>query len=665
MKTAIAAIDFGTSFTAAAIRRDNAMRLVDFGRGPRIESGVIWGEQEGKLVAGRAAWTRRKAAPWLFVPTPKRLIEQPDYLLGNRLVSVRSMIEAVLEHALRELQRSLVDPPAELRLTHPVAWSDSRKELLLGAGRHTLTQVGWRDVAVQLLPEPVAAAVEAASENSVDTGSVLAIYDLGGGTFDAATVRCTDAGFEIVGASRGLDPCGGEDFDEQILGLVRRTLEARDDTWAQMFEPDEESDEARRRRLDFNLSLREAIVEAKETLSESMQADVHSRPMDASAAITREQFERLIEPAVVRTIRTLQDTIQEAIDGNSMRAEELTGIVLTGGSSRIPLVERLIKERFALTVFTQPDRKGTVALGAVRWTPDARVKTTSAAGRRRSESQTFAVQPAVEFRSRLGVKVDSNWRNREMRIVVGSEDLIVNGYPSSLKSNDHWASSVRKNATPSVAVGKVLPARVAGVEEGVQLWRLESHEDGTATKYLERFALQRVNGGVRAAHIVAREGAEDLVNHVHIGDPLLSSTEYEHTPFVLRVPAGTQVWERTTIEPRRRLGGRASFNVAAESTDLAPDASPDEWAARVLARFSAEALESLLQEEDSFLGGRPGTRSIVKLKAPLRSSGVKWGCWWTGVVDGRGVAIAVEAPSPVSVDKAARYRDLFVLGSPA
>lgn len=77
------------------------MHLIDFGRGNRFPSCVIWGEQEKKLVAGQTAYTRRKDAPGLFVRTPKRLIDQPDYLLGRRLVAVPDMIEAILEHALR------------------------------------------------------------------------------------------------------------------------------------------------------------------------------------------------------------------------------------------------------------------------------------------------------------------------------------------------------------------------------------------------------------------------------------------------------------------------------------------------------------------------------------------------------------------------------------
>lgn len=129
------------------------------------------------------------------------------------------------------------------------------------------------------------------------------------------------------------------------------------------------------------------------------------------------------------------------------------------------------------------------------------------------------------------------------------------------------------------------------------------------------------------------------------------------------MPAGTQVWERTTIVPKHRLGNKPPFHVAAESTDLAPGVTPEEWNTRVLARFSADDLASMAHEQDSFLGGRPATRSVVKLKAPVGPARVTWGCWWTGIVDGRGLAIAVESFSPVSLEKASRYRDLFVLGA--
>lgn len=655
MTGAVVAIDFGTTSVAVAVRRGREVRLLEIDGRSRMPSCVRWDPKREQLVAGQLAWRERLNPPETFERTPKRLIDRPALLLGERAVPVRELVAAVLGHALTEARPVLGGAPSEVRLTHPATWTAARIGVLRGAAQQALAGMGWDDVPVQLLAEPVAAAVEAAAAGDIAVGSAVAVYDLGGGTYDAAVVRRTDTGFEVVGTPDGRDPCGGEDFDDRLLDELGRRLARDMPVWAQLVDPPAGDTSLQAARS----ILRDEIVRAKEGLSDHEYEDVLvPSPVNHEAQVTRTEFERLIQADLADTVEIFFETVRRAETVGGLGTGELAAIVLTGGSSRIPLVERLVRERTKLPVFTQPDRKGVVAVGAARWssTPIAM----STPDNNGTPINTPVTGPTSEFRARLATRIDAGWHHRDAKIIVGAHELVVREYESDVKTDHRWADATRKSLPASTVMGSVTPIRVAGVENGLQVWLLESHNDGSAVKWLQQFALRRNGEKARALHIIAQEAAAKLADDVRIGEPRLSSREYEHTPVVLLLPAGKKAWERVNITPKRRLG-RADLTVFAESTDLPAGTETAAWTRNVLGRLVDAEVDLAAGVEDTFLGGLPCMRHIVRHGTPFTNSGVRWSCWWTGIVGERGVAVAVGSGSEVPMKRAMPFRDTFAL----
>src|SRR5262249_1063510 len=110
------------------------------------------------------------------------------------------------------------EPPASLAVTHRANWGAYKLDLLRSSIHHVGLEVD------HFVPEPAAAASFYASQRSLAPGSVVAVYDLGGGTFDAAVVRETDTGFEIVGQPDGIERLGGIDFDHAVFRHVATSV---------------------------------------------------------------------------------------------------------------------------------------------------------------------------------------------------------------------------------------------------------------------------------------------------------------------------------------------------------------------------------------------------------------------------------------------------------
>jgi molecular chaperone DnaK len=201
--------------------------------------------------------------------------------------------------------------------------------------------------------EPEAAAIHYASLERVEPGSVIAVYDLGGGTFDAALLRKTDGGWDVLGEPQGIERLGGVDFDEAVFQhVVAATGDAMTDL--------DPSDEATRAAL---ARLRRECVEAKEALSSDTDASIpvllpnlqtgahHPRRVRADGA-----------PALADTITTLSRAMRSA----GIDRDDVDAVLLVGGSSRIPLVAELVSTEIGRPVAVDAHPKHLVAMGAAR-----------------------------------------------------------------------------------------------------------------------------------------------------------------------------------------------------------------------------------------------------------------------------------------------------------
>ena len=354
-------VDFGTSNTVAALLVDGqAPRTVTFDTSPLLPSSVFVAA-DGGITVGRDAQRLARLDPARYEPNPKRRIDDGDVLLGDRVIPVVDVIAAVLRVVAIEVRRQLGGAaPDEVRLTHPAQWGATRRNVLASAAR--AAGLGGNLV---LLPEPVAAAAQFTRlpGRTLSPGGAVAVYDLGGGTFDIAVVGRTrstgpaavEGGFSVL-AEAGLADLGGLDFDQAILDQVGRMASAADPArWQQILRPQDASGRRAAR------TLAEDVRAAKETLSRYPQTDVSLPDPFVDAHLTRTEFEGLIRPNLLRSIEVLSGTLRSA----GIAPEQLSGIFLVGGSSRIPLVAGLIQDRLRVIPVTLDQPETAVALGAL------------------------------------------------------------------------------------------------------------------------------------------------------------------------------------------------------------------------------------------------------------------------------------------------------------
>jgi type VII secretion-associated protein (TIGR03931 family) len=370
------AVDFGTSSTcvvASVNGREPQVVVID---GQPLMSSAVYAAADGTLFVGQEAERQAAVDPSRYEPNPKRRIDEGELLLGENVLRVTDVVHAVLGRAVSEARRLAGDAEVDLLvLTHPADWGAIRTRLLRQAAGGLAREVA-------LVPEPVAAAVYHAAtfapqdvkndrtvEFSGRPGDALAVLDLGGGTVDVSVVRRLppDAardragrpqrgGFQVL-ATRGDPGFGGADIDQALLEHVGSLVSAADpEAWRQLVEGRELVDRRRRR------VLRQDVRGAKETLSRHAYTDVPMPPPFADAHVTREDLERLIANPLGRAVELTVAAIGDA----GLRPKQLTAIFLVGGSSRIPMISRLVHERTGVVPTSLDQPETVVARGALR-----------------------------------------------------------------------------------------------------------------------------------------------------------------------------------------------------------------------------------------------------------------------------------------------------------
>jgi molecular chaperone DnaK len=344
------AVDFGTSSTCVVVSvggREPQVVTVD---GLPLMSSAVYAAPDGTLFVGQEADRQAAVDPSRYEPHPKRRIDETELLLGTSVLAVRDVVRAVLSRAVGEARRvaggAAVD---QLVLTHPADWGGIRTRVLRQAGNGLATRI-------TLVPEPVAAAVFHAASFAAGPGPALAVLDLGGGTVDVSVVRAGRHGNEVL-ATRGDPTFGGADIDQLLLEHVGTVVSAADaDAWRTLVEGRELADRRRRR------VIHQDVRGAKETLSRHAYTDVPMPPPFPDVHVTRADLERLVAGPLDRVAELTAATIASA----GMKPADLAGIFLVGGSSRIPLVSRLLHQRCGVVPTTLDQPETVVARGALR-----------------------------------------------------------------------------------------------------------------------------------------------------------------------------------------------------------------------------------------------------------------------------------------------------------
>jgi hypothetical protein len=344
------AIDFGSSFTTAATVTDRVVRVLDV-LGSRRLASVVLLDRDGELIVGEEADREAAVSPDRVERGPKRAVGSRMVLLGGTPVLVVDLVAALLSVLVDEAVRQHGgEPPARVALTHPARWGPERLAVLIDAA----TKTGLDPATIELVPEPVAAAALYAKARSLE-GDAVAVYDLGGGTFDTAVLRRTDQGLETVGTPGGDETVGGEAFDHLLYRKVGEHVAAVDASlWVDLTtNPD-------RRWRHANTDLFGRVRAAKEALSTRERATVFVAEADLVVSITRSEFEDLVIEDIERTAEILGRTV----DGSGMGNADLAAVYLVGGSSRIPLIGRRLTETFGERLATWDDPQLAVVLGA-------------------------------------------------------------------------------------------------------------------------------------------------------------------------------------------------------------------------------------------------------------------------------------------------------------
>ncbi len=383
MPSWILAIDFGTSYTVAASKvGDRAPEVIEVGGERRMPS-VVMVDPAGAVIVGRTADDLSGTHPESTLRALKnRLGDQAPVVLDGRPYQVVHLVAALLKQVYTESVRQMGEPPTEVRLTHPATWNRPRlNRLLEAAAKAELPSPA-------LVPEPVAAALSFASEVGVAQGAFVVVYDLGGGTFDSAVVTASGAGFNIVGRPSGDQNIGGELFDEIIVNHLGQQLPP--DAWEAIQIGEEPLWQQ------VGATLRNEARRAKETLSGNAWADLLV-PLPTGLQqlrLTRDEFEELVTPYLAETVMLLDRCVTEA----GLDPTQLAGISLVGGSSRSPIVERMVKEAFpAVPVIRRGDPKTAVASGAARAVRSTVTPPLASAGRTTQEAAAGTAQQSVRL----------------------------------------------------------------------------------------------------------------------------------------------------------------------------------------------------------------------------------------------------------------------------
>jgi molecular chaperone DnaK len=570
-------IDFGTTNTVAAVARGEAITLVDIeSNGNSRMPSAVYLTEAGDILTGSAAVHQAVFAPERFEPTPKRAIGEGEVFLGDRLVQVADMVAAILSRVFTEASRQQGETmPEQVVLTHPADWSETRLDVLREA-----LQIG-NIPAATFIPEPVAAALRIAT--TIKLGGVIAVYDFGGGTFDAAVLRRTDDGFVVAGPPAGRDPLGGEDIDQRIIAHIGEVLgPSAQESWSALIDP---TDVAWRRHA---AALRSEVQRAKETLSEVSAVQLWIPGLERDLQLTRTELDELILPEIEATVDTVDVVLKDA----GVAASDLAAIYLVGGSSRIPLAADALWRRFGIRPSVQDNPKAVVSLGAVTVGSAASRRAAGVAADRTADGTAGGALSLPPSDSTFRPLVAADVRSKVWPAgCVGTIQLVVDrtgGGPSTIRVRDEATAAPNAQALAE-QVGKMRTSRTPGYSE-------TSMVDGAGVAGLEgverRFTMQLPDGPVAMVErYTVVDGRALVLAFPEAAQPVADTISADvRTPpggiasrFSLPMPDG---WSATELLAIRRNGSRHSISI--ERVRHPVDIEESQWRERKADQVRAE-----------------------------------------------------------------------------
>ncbi|WP_433284915.1 Hsp70 family protein [Micromonospora sp. CA-244673] len=338
-------LDIGNTGTAAAVARRRGgswarPEVVALGDRSAAVPSVLHLAPDGSLRVGEPATEDRSGTTRDFV---RRVGDDVPLLLGGEPCPPETLVAELAAWVVHRVSAYEAAFAEAVVLSHPAGWGPHRRDLL----HRALWALDLRNVT--LLPRTVTVAESHAARGF--PGTTAAVYALGGNSFEAALVRRNARGrYETFGLPQGLEALGGTDFDEALAEHVRAALgrEFAGPTGGEAYPTPH--------------GLLAECDRVKRELTIGTEADVMltlpSGPV--RVPVTRAQFEDLIRPAVRATVDLLAQTVHSA----GLTPAQLDGVLLAGGSARIPLVTELLAAALPVPVEVEPDPQLTAATGA-------------------------------------------------------------------------------------------------------------------------------------------------------------------------------------------------------------------------------------------------------------------------------------------------------------
>ncbi len=344
-------IDLGTSFTAAGVVADGRVEVISLGAHAAAIPSAVFRSDDATLI-GDAALVRGGAHPTRLALEFKRQFGERDpILVGEEFITAEALEEALGAWVFSRACEREGSTPSEVVFTFPAFWGAFRRDTFHALARRIVGD----DTKLSLVTEPEAAAAYYASRDRVPAGSIVGVYDFGGGTFDASILRSTGDGFEVLGRPAGDDQLGGADLDQALLRYVMRRAELDGDNFDER-DPNISREMAR---------LRRDITIAKELLSEELATDIDVVVGSTVTTIrlTRRELEELARPLIEQSMAVFEQALTYA----SVNPADLHSILLVGGASRMPCVAEALGRRWPARIALDSHPKFAVCLGAALW----------------------------------------------------------------------------------------------------------------------------------------------------------------------------------------------------------------------------------------------------------------------------------------------------------
>ncbi len=369
----IIGIDLGTTNSCVAIMEGSQIKVIHSQEGRNVVPSVVALTENGERLVGDGARRQAVTNPENTLFAIKRLIGRnfsdpivaKDMALvpykivkgdnGDAWVEARgekyspSQVSAFILTKMKDVAESyLGEKVTQAVITVPAYFNDAQRQATKDAGRIAGLEV------LRIINEPTAAALAYGLDKEKKDGKTVAVYDLGGGTFDVSVLEIDDGVFEVK-ATNGDTFLGGEDFDKRIIDFL-----------ADEFKRDQGID-LRNDKLALQ-RLKEAAEKAKIELSNSMQTDVNlpfitadaSGPKHMNIKLTRAKLESLVDDLIQKTVAPCKAALKDA----GIAAKDIDEVILVGGMTRMPKVIEVVKEFFGREPHKGVNPDEVVAMGA-------------------------------------------------------------------------------------------------------------------------------------------------------------------------------------------------------------------------------------------------------------------------------------------------------------